>query len=121
MLFSLSYDDSVYNILPVIIWLGNFFKKAYDVELSVYLEMWREKGCVSWQKNQLADVRNQHVEITGVKQRPIINLTFYNSFVMHLVHQNSGLYSCTKWNSFKSIICGFKSKVTTWETVVVIW
>lgn len=52
MLFSLSYDDSVYNILPVIIWLGNFFKKAYDVELSVYLEMWREeKMCLMTKKS----------------------------------------------------------------------
>lgn len=75
-------------------WIA-FFRKAYDAEISVHRDRGR-KRYVSRQKYQLADIRNQYAEITGIKHRPIINLTFHNRFVICFGHQNSGLYSCTK-------------------------
>ena len=122
MPFSLSYDDSVYNILPVIIWVDNFFQEGIWCRVICVLEeaVYLRKRCVSWQKYQLADLRNQHAETTGVKHRHIINLTFHNRFVIHFDHQNSGLYSYTKWNSLKSISV-LLNQVTAWETMAGIW
>lgn len=72
---------------------------------------WRDggrKGCVLT-KYELTGVRNQNAEITGVKHGSFINLIFHGRLVIHFDHQNSGLYSFTKCNSLKSIICFFKS------------
>lgn len=84
MPFSLSYDNSVYDILSLT-WVDNFFQ-AYDVELAVLEKVERQKD-VSWQKYQLSDVRTAHGEVTGVNYRLIIHLTFHNIFVFNFGHQ----------------------------------